>query len=303
MNLISNGIEFKIPTKQATLYYGELNHPIANKRSKELFKTKIEEVAKGDQLIFENNDEKDFYFSFEKLSDDFEKEIIVSFQENYLLARLFVKDRLRMALNPYFIIRPYGYGFDLNILKSNNQFPFQDWESFTTYNISIHTSKLYLARASSNSLISTKSANELNLHADHITHVLQDDLLLHKELVPNYKQCRALATRETRLSQGLTLSRKELSFREYFNSISSFLEELYGCEINDISILQSRFGELKENVQYFRLARSFNIMEFNNGHTNVNASNGMKFAGPKFVPNEIADKLEFIYISKQSKGE
>ena len=87
----------------------------------------------------------------------------------------------------------------------------------------------------------------------------------------------------------------------YFDEIKKVYEEIISFEYESLLLMKDGFTRLQEHKDYFSVTRSYNVMLFKNGQTNINASNGIKNDGPYAPPSVDVKNLEFIFIYPNSE--
>lgn len=299
MKLISNGFEYKVISDKATIYFGEQAHPFAKRVTKEKYKPILESLIVDGNLSFKSKNEY-FYYAFTPL-DGLNNTATVDISKNKTLRKEFVKWKLYEVLKNHFIIDLTKYGCDLSILRKNpnNQWP--AWDSYSSYNIIIRNWEIHLSISSRNTLISKETLANFTLNNSPAYKALVKSHIQHKEDLNENGNYQIVASREIRIKEKLQVTPQFPNYANYFKEISEIYNTLIGYEYQDIILLKSGFKQLIQDRDYFPVARNYNVMIFKDGHTNVNAANGMKYSGPYQVPEIDLKNLEFIFIYPSSE--
>lgn len=304
MKLVKNSIQIAINIETVPIYYGSINHYLANQRTVEKFAKKIVEASTTPKKHFEikpskksQSDGTDFYFSFLPLEGlDYEREVNLNKDKSF--KRLFIIDMLIKGISNKFILRKGGYSADVSFYLPNEILSFRDWLSYKQINLKYFHNQLYIAIGSYQSLVSERQLSDYSqINVDSIGYFLVDEkYLVKKKLVKgNLKSNKFLATNSIKKENKLTLTPKPLSYREYFKNINDALKLLLEIQFDGITLSSSGFEELQQKY-FFQVERNYNVMLFKDSHINVNASNGMKFSGPLSVPKDVIDETEFLFI-------
>uniref|UniRef100_A0A7V2ZJ72 Protein argonaute n=1 Tax=Ignavibacterium album TaxID=591197 RepID=A0A7V2ZJ72_9BACT len=304
MKLVKNSIQIALNSDIVPIYYGSINHYLANKRTIEKFAKRIVEASTTPEKKFEidsttesHNDSTDFYFSFIPLKG-LEYERQVDLNKDKILKKLFIVDMLIKGIADKYIIRKGGYEADVSFFIQNENTPFENWLSYKQINLKYFHNELYIAFGSYQSLISEKQLSEYSqIDSDSISYILIDErYLVNKKFInDDLKNYRFLATNSIKIENKLTLTPKPLNYREYFKNINDVLKLLLEIQFEGITLSSSGFEELQQKY-FFQVERNYSVMLFKDSHTNVNASNGMKFSGPLFVPEDVTEETEFLFI-------
>lgn len=304
MKLVKNSIQIAINNDIVPIYYGSINHLIANKRTFDKFAKRIIDASTTPEEKFEintstesQNDGTDFYFSFIPL-EGLKYERQINLNKDKILKKLFIVDMLIKGIADKYILRKGGYNSDVSFFIQNKNTSFEGWLSYKQMNLKYFHNELYIAIGSYESLISEKQlSNYSQIDLDSVSYILIDEkYLVNKELVnDNISSYRFLATNTLRIKNKLTLPPKSLSYREYFKNINDALKLLLEIQFEGITLSSSGFEELQQKY-FFQVERNYSVMLFKDSHTNVNASNGMKFSGPLLVPKDVIEETEFLFI-------
>ncbi len=304
MKLLKNSIQIALNGDNVPIYYGTTNHFLANKRTIEKFAKRIVEASTTPEKRFEidpttksQNEGTDFYFSFLPL-EGLEYERQVNLNKDKTLKKLFIIDTLTKGVSTKFILRKGGFNEDISFFLPNENSSFKNWLSYKQINLKYFHNQLYIAVGSYQSLISEKQLKEYSqIDTNSVSFILFDEkYLVNKKFIKgDLKNYRFLATNSIRLENKLMLTPKPLNYREYFKTINDALNLLLEIDFKDITLSSSGFEELQKEY-YFQVERNYNVMLFKDSHINVNASNGMKFSGPLFVPKDVMEETEFLFI-------
>ena len=304
MKLVKNSIQIAVTNEIVPIYYGKSSHFLANKRTIEKFAKRIVEASTSPEKEFEINPKTesqnkgtDFYFSFIPL-EGLEYERQVNLNKDKTLKRLFIVDMLITGIANEYILRKGSYNADVSFFIRNETSPFKDWLSYEQINLKYFHNQLYIAIGSYQSLISENKLSDYpQINSDSVSHILIDKrYLVNKKFVEDdLNNYRFLATNSIRIENKLTLTPKPLSYREYFKNINDALKLLLEIQFEGITLSSSGFEELQQKY-FFQVERNYSVMLFKDSHTNVNASNGMKFSGPLSVPKDVTEETEFLFI-------
>ncbi len=294
MKLLSNGFEYKVISDKVALYYGEQPHPFAKKVTKAKYVSILESVLIDGSISFKETSEF-FYFAFVPL-EGLNNELTIDIGRNKSLKKEFVKWKLYNVLKNHFIIDFTKYGSDLSLYKKNPSSQWQNWDSFSSYNLIIRGWEIHISVGSRNTLISKATVQNFTVKGFPAYKALVDGHIQHKETLEQNVDYHVLASQEIRINEQL-ISRPVLpNYSNYFKDISTTYQTLISYEYEGLVLLKDGFKELMSGRDYFPVARDYNVMKFKDGHTNINAANGMKMAGPFKGPSIDLKNLEFIFI-------
>lgn len=293
MKLISNGIGYQLTAKEAVLWYSELEHPIAKRGAKEKKGVLINEAAIDGELQF-STDSDVFFYSFIKL-EGLDRCVRIKL-EHPILKKEFVKWRLYDQLkHTDFLIDLSNIGSDLSIYQRNLKSSFSDWDSYTSYDINIKKSEVYISIGSKNTLIHKAPISGFLLDGIELFKGVKNGLILHKKKLDE-EPVSCLASREVRIAKGLNTSPERPKFSTYYSNISSLYRSLVELSFEGLIFFKNGFRKLEEGRDYFQVARTYNVMVFGGGYSNVNVSNGLKKYGPYLIPEDKFVNLEFVFI-------
>jgi hypothetical protein len=292
MKLISNGFGYQLLNKEATIWYSEIKHPIASKANKLKKGEIINRYGIASQLSFET-ETKDFYYSFSQLKGL--NNSIVVLLEDKRLKKEYVKWKLFDALRESFIIDLHQFGSDLVLYRKNSR-PFNsEWDSFSSYNLVIREWEIFISIGSKNTLVSKDPIMGFVLDESPLYKGIYDGLVIHKDFIGE-SRVNCIASKEVKVSENLYSSPDRPKYSEYFQTIKNIYYEFLNFTFDGVKLFQDGFRSLEESRDYFQVARTYNVMMFGGGKTDVNVSNGLKKYGPYEAPDALFSNLEFVFI-------
>ncbi len=298
MKLISNGFEYKVIVEKATLYYSEQVHRLAKRVTKEKYSDIIKGILVEGNLVFEGKGDH-FYYAFVPL-DGLEKKITVVITKNKTIKREFVKWKLYEVLKAHFVIDLTKYSSDLSLYRKNTKSQWPSWDSYSSYNIIIRDWEIHLSIGSRNTLISQQPLENFEYKGQTVYKAFVDGHIIHKESLLNESHP-CLASQEVRIHERLISKPQFSNYSAYYDEIKKVYEEVISFQYENLLLMKDGFSRLQENKDYFSVTRSYNVMLFKNGQTNINASNGIKNDGPYSKPEFDIKNLEFVFIYPNSE--
>lgn len=294
MKLISNGFEYKVTSDRATLYYGEVPHPIAKRVTKDKYSDILASVLIDGEIKFDKEGEY-FFLAFTPL-EGLNKQLTVKIDTNKTLRKEYVKWKLYEILKDQFIIDLTRYGSDLTIYQKNPSSNWQAWDSYSSYNLIIRNWEIHLSIGSRNTLISKNPIESFIFNGNAAYKALVNGHVLHRDILDEKGSYHVLASQEIRIHEKLIARPIFPNYSNYYKEILNVYQALISLDYQGLILLKDGFKQLEKGKDYFPVARNYNVMKFKDGHTNINASNGMKTAGPFENPAIDLKNLEFIFI-------
>jgi len=304
MKLVKNSIQLVLNNDIVPIYYGTQKHFLSNERTVEKYANRIVNASTTPDEEFDIKSLSDkevegtkFYFSFLPLPG-LDKIRKVTLRKDKGLKRLFIIDMLIKGLSDKYIIKKGKFRDDLSIYYSPVSSMFKDWILYKKINLKYYHNQLYIAVGSSNSLISRHPLSDYNkIDEEDLSYILSDNkFLVSKSFAPaSLGTYKFLATNAIRIKNELILTPTQPNYLEYYKTINDVRKLLLEIQFDGITLSKGGFEEIHRNY-FFLVERNYNVMLFKDSHINVNASNGMKFSGPLFVPEDIKHETEFLFI-------
>lgn len=297
MKLVSNGFRYRVIEEKNTLYYSENSHPLAKRVTLKKYSNIINDILVKGELELPQN-KKYFYYTFTPF-ENLDKQVKVDLTPNKTIQREFVKWKLYEKLKEHYIIDFMGYGRDLALYCENPNSKWSGWNSYTVYNLKIRNWEIHLSIGSRNTLISQQPVEDSEFNGIPIYKVLAKGHIVHVNNIPSGRYP-CIASHEVRIQENLIQGPVWPNYSNYYKEIKGVYEKLVSFKYNGIQLMKDGFTKLEKGKNIFPIAHNFNVMEFKNGSTNVNASNGMRYAGPYKQPEVDLSNLEFVFIYSNS---
>ncbi len=300
MKLISNGFEYHVTTDNATLYYGFELHPLARKANSDKFRLRVGE-SNLNQSIARFEEGTDVYYAFFPLEGLTEK-VVVNLTNDRGFRREFVKWRLYETLKEKFFIDLNSYGLDLVLYTKTERVKKSVWSVFKTYNVIIRDREIHVSIGSKDTLILDTPTNELSYNdAPIFKGICEENVCKKERLIGLKKPFLAIASQEVRIQENLVGTPEKPNYPSYYKEILALYNQIISWDYVDLTLMRDGFVRLRPNRDYFSVARSYSVMLFKNGRTNVNPHHGVRQDGVYAPPPFDLKNLEFIFIYPNSE--